>query len=346
MSLLKGIAPGLSERNEPAGYVGDTLRGLVGLGMDEWVMDVFTDDGNAWCDSWVQDNGFWIRTTGYYQLNHDGTRFKPDSSTSNQYPFFIVRSIARPVVIEDPNFPTSSPYVYGPPAPTDFAMLGHLTSLSEPGLYNGKFGCKANYNITIGGNFSMGQIGVASDSRSFAQYSYDQTIESYPSGPNHALSAPLNLNNLLAFATDSSVMGVDVEGNPLHHTDQPTNATYNFSVRSANANGSALSTSAQRSDSVPARVVTDISVTPRNRIYPDSGGSEPYYCTAYRNDATVVDVSNTPFTNWQVTDANGSPASHALFQLVFLFWGQVPEELKITATFGGFTDTTSARIAD
>lgn len=346
LSLLKGVAPGRSERNEPEGYVGDTLRGLVGLGMDEWVMDVFTDDGNAWCDSWVQNNGFWERTTGYYQLNDDGTRFKPDSSTTSQYAFFIVRNIARPVVIEDPAFPTSSPYVYGPPAPTDFAMIGHLTSLSEPGLFDGKFGCKANFNITIGGNFSMGKIGVASDSRSFAQYSYDQTVESYPSGPNHALQAPLNLNNLLAFDTDSAVVGVDVEGNPLHHTDQSTNATYNFSVLSANATGSALSTSAQRSDSIPARVVTDISVTPRNRIYPDSGGSEVYYCTAYRDDATVADVSVTPFTTWQVTDANGSPTSHALFQLAFFLWGQVPEELKITATFDGFTDTTSARIAD
>lgn len=347
LSLLRGDAPAIDGRNDPPGYVGGTLRGLVGLGIDDEVIDVFSDDGNAWCDSWVQDNsGHWIQTTGYYQLNQDGTRFRPDSSTTNQYPFFIVRNIARPVVIEDPNFPTSSPYVYGPPAATDFSSLGHMTALSGAGLFNGKFGCSANLRITIGGDFSMGKIGVASDSRSFPQYSYDQTIESYPSGTNFPLQAPLNLANFLAFGTDSSELGVDVEGNPLHHTNaQFTNVSYNFSVRSSNPTGTSLTTSAQRTDQIPARQLTDISVAPRNRIYPTTGGKELYHCLAYFDDDTVSDV--TSLATWKVDDASsGAPATHATFVLIDLIWGLVPEELTMSATFRGITDTFSARISN
>lgn len=346
LSLLRGDAPAIDGRNDPPGYVGGTLRGLVGLGIDDEVIDVFGNDGNAWCDSWEQDNsGHWLRTTGYYQLNHDGTRFHADSSTSHQYPFFIVRNIARPVVIEDPNFPTSSPYVYGPPAATDFSSLGHMTSLSGAGLYNGKFGCSANFRITIGGDFSMGQIGVASDSRSFPQYSYDQTIESYPSGTNFALQAPLKLANLLAFGTDSSTIGVDVDGNPLHHTNAEfTNVSYNFSVQSSNSSGGSLSTSTQRTDQIPARQLTDISVTPRNRIYPTTGGKEVYHCTAYFDDDTVGDV--TSLATWKVDDANGGPAAHASFALIELIWGVLPEELTMSSTFRGFTDTFSGRISN
>lgn len=102
---------------------------------------------------------------------------------------------------------------------------------------------------------------------------------------------------------------------------------------------------------LPARTLTAVSVTPRNRTYLIPDVTEQYYATAYWSDGLVTDVTDDAV--WSVAQADGSPLpdpSKAFFEhgspgVLALKPLLTVADLRLTAAFGGQSRSVKAKVA-
>lgn len=350
LSTVTGIAPASDPDVYPDTH--NTLRGLVGLGWDEWAMDACNDNGDLWCESWDYKNGSWSSTTGYYSINTDdnflfGDRFHKDDSTSSKHAYFLVRNVGQPVVIEDSDAPSgSSPHTYTPLTNDEFTTMGWMSALRFAGFDKGTPGANTLWRIVTGGGIEMGVNGTGnSDSRQFPRIQLEVPLDTYynaldPVNPHDIITLTSNVPNLLTIGPD---------GQMYYHNDtadrNPTPVA--FTAHSINRAGQDLTqpSGAPVPQLAPLRVVRDIAVTPRNRIYSLNGaasGTDTYTCMAYMSDNTVRDVSSSAV--WTVTSSNGQPSTTSSFQGNQLRFNSGTENIQVKATYQGFTDTCSGQI--
>lgn len=190
----------------------------------------------------------------------------------------------------------------------------------------------------------------ANDSYSIAQRSYDGPYTSNLHGTTADsvgsvdYSGGVNLNEIIALTSGNpSKFAIGVNGKIFWHNDTAGLAANSlpFTASALNTLGQTITGSGTLTvNSVPVRSLRAIQVFGRNKRYDMTAITslnDRYYCLAYYDDYTVVDV--TASTQWSVAVQGGGASSSAHFSTSapneLVINNSATETLTITATFQG-----------
>lgn len=301
-------------------------QGLTALGFTG--LDKLNDNGSMLCSDWMFDtHGNWFpEWTGKFDPNNEfifnNGGITDIGQTTNQRPFLLVRPIGEPVIpvgedtlIGSPNTPY--PYPWSPIRAEEFPFLGHVSGVvGGGGITLDQLGATLEWQVIVGGSYSMGANNNASES--FTKRTYTQNLNTYLGTAGSSSAALLDFSDLVWFtSSNENVVSVTPNGRMYWHVDNSDTQAVRFTAHVSDAGGNEKSFDFTVTENPPVRQLVAIQVYPRNRTYSVPNGNqvqEKYYCLAYYSDNTVADVSNE--VTWTlVEDATGAPVDKAVATL-------------------------------
>lgn len=337
-----------------AGNYGYSAQGLSALGFNPSSLSHIDSDGMLWCYdySWVNplfDDGYWTSWPFTFRFNHSNAVIDGGGAAAptDHISYFYVRSIGKPVYNDDRNAPSGHyPYHWSDVKPGEYSTLGTITSLSYADIVSGKAGVVATYTIKTGGSVTLGG-GNASDSYTFPTFTYTGYVDSYH-GYGSDYAGPVDLASLIFYEPQTNELSIGYRGDLYwHNTTVGKSSSVPVKASVMSTKGSLISTTGNFNlSSTPVRTLTSIQIWPRNKQYDMTAtalSNEHYYCLAYYSDQTIEDVTSSTF--WSVARKEGGIPTAARFSTTIpnelLINNTATENLVITASFNGHTDTSS-----
>lgn len=286
-------------------------------------------------DSWYDENP-------EFRFNHESSDAR---ATTNDRPFFVVRSIGKPVVpiasyvdpddgplvarivgVDDTN--AEIPYEWSEVKDFEYELFGRVsglqnhTFLTPKGSADGlpdRVGGSLIYQFATGGSFA---VGGHTYSLTLPRRVHDSAAAgfSFPTYNGHAnaYTALNTRNQLVSFGSTSGDVEVTSSGRLRWRAggSGAFDLALDAFIYSTSGQSSKFSQTIRTSVSSP-RKLTQIQMFPRNREYfltSVASRDEQYYCLAFYSDDTVEDVTNHENITWTAVDRDtGQPVSGASF---------------------------------
>lgn len=282
----------------------------------------------------------WASQNTEFRFNHENS---DDKSTTSQRPFFLVRSIGKPVVpiasYVDPQGDGSYPKTvgvddYNVEIPYDWSevkafeyewfgrvsgvrQMTFLTPAGSTDQLPDRVGANLTYQFATGGEFA---IGGEEYRLSFPRRLHDSAAAgvSFPTynGPANAYTEINTRNQLVSFRSNNDKVDLGPSGRVRWRADGHGAFDLNLSAFIYGTSGVAQETQSQISTPVSReRKLVQVQMFPRNREYfltSTPSTDEQYHCVAFYSDDTVEDVTNQ--ATWTAVDSStGQPVAGASF---------------------------------
>ncbi len=329
-----------------SGNYGYSAQGLTTLGFTN--ASFLNSDGSVLYSYYLYstvENKYILQGTGTFDSNPE-FRFNhqnsDNKSTTNKRPFFVVRSIGKPVVpiasvVQNPyglsfqsvdvdSNSASIPYEWSDVKGFEYELFGRVggvqnqTFLTPKGSADGlpdRVGASLTYQFVTGGSFAVGghTYPLTLPRRVHDSAAANISFPTY-NGPANAYEAINTRNQLVSFASENPAAEVASTGRLRWRANG--NGAFDLDLTASIYNTSGEMTpfpqSVRTSVSSP-RKLTQIQMFPRNREYfltSVASRDEQYYCLAFYADDTVEDVTNQ--VTWSaVDDSTGQPIAEAFF---------------------------------
>ena len=332
--------------NSAAGNFGYSAQGLSALGFTN--PSSLNSDGSVLYSDYIYstiDKKYLLEGTGTFDQNPE-FRFNHENSyqrsTTDKRPFFLVRSIGKPVVpiasavrdgsssysqiVDVDSNSAAIPYEWSNVKGFEYELFGrvngarNLTFLTPSGSADGlpdRVGASLTYQFATGGSIA---IGGSAYPVSFPRRAYDSASAniSFPTynGPANAYTEVNTRNRLVSFGSSNNELEVTSSG--LLRWRAGGVAGFNLAldafIYDTRGESRTFSQTIYTAVSSPRKLV-QIQMFPRNREYfltSVASRDEQYCCLAFYSDDTVEDVTNQ--ATWSAVDeSTGLPVAGASF---------------------------------
>lgn len=307
-------------------------------------------------DHYFLDGTSWNDPNFEFRFNHENS---DERSTTQQRPFFLVRSIGKPVVRIDSRHDVDSttappPYEWSEVQDFEYEMFGRVSGIAKShfltpaGSTSGlpdRVGADLTYSFATGGTLA---IGGSPYRLTFPRRFHDSAAKglSFPTynGPSSAYTTVNTRNQLVSFSTTTAEVGVAPTGRLRWRAGGSGPSDLDLTANFYNLLGEEQSFQQRLSTSVSSpRKLVQIQMFPRNREYfltSASSRDEQYYCLAFYSDDTVEEVTKSPTIVWTAVDnSTGEPLPASAFfssqsKGYFTVRDTAPQFVKLSVSLG------------